>query len=128
METPASLPSGSPGGDAREDKLRHLPAPALAAFQRFQAAGDVTGLDLVIYAILEDYIPRQPERPLCELPPDTRLIDDLGFDSLAITELVFCTEELFGISITNEEILAVRTLDELRVFVRRKVTGRAKAA
>jgi acyl carrier protein len=128
MENPAPLPSGSPGADPREDKLRHLPAPAVAAFRRFQAEGDASGLDVVTFAILEDYIPRKPERPLAELPPDSRLIDDLGFDSLAITELVFFTEELFGISITNEEILAVHTLDELRVFVRRKATGRAKAA
>jgi acyl carrier protein len=52
-----------------------------------------------------------------------RLMEDLGYDSLAITELIFFTEELFGITISNEEILEARTLDELRHFIHRKVTA-----
>ena len=105
----------------REESMRHLPAEARAAFLRFQAGGDAAGLDPVICAILKDFIPRDPAVALAELPGDTRLIDDLGFDSLAITEVVFFTEDLFGINITNEEIIQVRSLDDLRGFIRRKV-------
>jgi acyl carrier protein len=102
-----------------------MPAGAQAAFHRFQTGGDPAGLDPVICAILDDFIPRDPEIPLAELPGDTRLVDDLGFDSLAITEVVFFTEDLFGITITNEEIVQVRTLDDLRGFIRGKVAVRA---
>jgi acyl carrier protein len=59
--------------------------------------------------------------PLAQQPGGTRLIEDLGFDSLAITEVVFFAEDLFGINITNEEIMQVRTLDDLRGFICRKV-------
>jgi acyl carrier protein len=107
-----------------EEKIRHLPDNVRAAFQRFQTHGDLAALDPVIFGILEDFIPRTPPRPLAEFPGTARLIDDLGFDSLAITEVVFFTEELFGISIANEEIIQVQTLDDLRGFVRRKVAGR----
>jgi acyl carrier protein len=58
---------------------------------------------------------------LSELPLTSRLIEDLGFDSLAITEVVFFTEDLFGITISNEEIIQVRTLEDLRSFIHRKV-------
>ncbi|MBI3885570.1 MAG: acyl carrier protein [Opitutae bacterium] len=78
----------------------------------------------MILAILEDFIPRKADRPLGEYAGDTRLVDDLGFDSLAITEVVFFTEDLLAIRIANEEIIQVRTLDDLRGFVRRKVTER----
>lgn len=128
MENSAPTPGNTPTEANLDDKLRHLPPAACDAFRRFKASGDVSVLDPVVFGILEDFIPRKPEKPLAEFPPETRLIDDLGFDSLAITELVFFTEELFGITIANEEIMQVRTIDELRVFVRRKVTERPMAA
>ena len=81
----------------------------------------------MIFAILEDFIPRTPPGgPLAAQLGGTRLVDDLGFDSLAITEVVFFIEDLFGISIANKEIIQVRTLDDLRSFVRSKVTAIAK--
>jgi acyl carrier protein len=109
----------------QEDRIKHLPAEARTAFHRFQTGADPAGLDPVIFAILEDFIPRRSAAPLAKLPGSTRLIDDLGFDSLAITEVVFFVEDLFGIGITNEEIVQVRTLDDLRGFILRKVSGRA---
>jgi acyl carrier protein len=114
----------APASVYRDESIRHLPAAARAAFERFQSRGDVTELDPVVLAILEDYIPRTPVQPLAELPGSTRLIDDLGYDSLAITEVVFFTEDLFDINITNEEIIQVRTLDDLRDFIRGKVVPR----
>ena len=125
MKLPAPSPAvPSLAAAEKEERIKHLPAEARAAFQRFQKEGDPAGLDPVILAILEDFIPRSPATPLAELPGDTRLIDDLGFDSLAITEVVFFTEDLFGITISNEEIVQVRTLDDLRGFIRRKVDVR----
>lgn len=126
MQTPTASSSAKlPAAAGQEEAIRHLPEPARAAYHQFRATGDVAVLDPVLLAILDDFIPRQPERPLAELPGSTRLMDDLGFDSLAITEVVFFTEDLFGIRIANEEILEVRTLDDLRGFVRRKVSVRA---
>lgn len=109
---------------SKEAAIRHLPDDVRAAFHKFDADGDVVALDAVIIAILEDYIPRPSEKPLDSLRGDTRLMEDLGFDSLAITEVVFFTEDLLGINIANEEIMQVRTLDDLRGFVRRKVAER----
>ena len=109
------------GSEKPEDKIRHLSDDVRASFRRFQTHGDLAALDPVILAILEDFIPKTPAKPLAEAPGTALLIDDLGFDSLAITEVVFFTEDFFGISIANEEIIQVRTLDDLRNFVRRKV-------
>lgn len=110
-----------------EDKIRHLPVAAQAAFRRYQATGEIVELDILVASILEDFIPKPPPQPLTEMPGATRLIDDLGFDSLAITEVVFFTEDLLHINIANDEILRVSTLDDLRAFVRRKVTTRKSA-
>jgi acyl carrier protein len=118
--SPSVAPPADPG-----EKIRHLPEPARTAFQTFRANGDVAALDPLIFAILEHYAPRERTRPLAEYPGSALLVEDLGFDSLAITEVVFFTEELFEITIANEEILAVRSLDDLRAFIQTKVAARA---
>jgi acyl carrier protein len=123
----SSSPTKSAASANTEEKIRHLPPVAQTAFQQFQSTGAVEALDPVVTAILEDFVPKTPALPVSELPGDTELIAGLGFDSLAITEVVFFTEDLLGIQITNEEILQVRTLDDLRAFVRRKVSARAAA-
>lgn len=122
--TAPTVPNKLVPASDQEDRIRHLPAEALAAFRRFQAEGDVAGLDPVILSILEDFIPHASAVPLAQRPGETRLIEDLGFDSLAITEVVFYAEDLFGITISNDEIIQVRTLDDLRGFIRRKVSTR----
>jgi len=111
----------------RDDRLKHMPAEARDAFQRFQADGNPKALDSIIFAILLDFIPKPPVQSLAEMPGTTQLIADLGFDSLAITEVVFFTEDLFGIAISNEEIIQVRTLGDLRSFIHRKVAPRSAA-
>lgn len=120
MERPVAATNAS---EDIKEKLRHLPPAAQAAYARFQATRSPVELDPVFYAILADFSPRKSDKPLAELPGESRLVEDLGFDSLAITEIVFFTEELFGITISNEEIVQMRTLDQLRLFVHRKVTA-----
>lgn len=127
MQSRASTSSGLVAPTTqRDERIRHLPAAARDAFDRFRADGDLPALDHVIFAILEDYAPHLPAAPLATLPGQTRMIDDLGFDSLAITEVVFFIEDLFGLSISNQEIIRVRTLDDLRSFVRIKLSPAAK--
>lgn len=125
METRTPSPTPVTPPVDLEEKLRHLPADARAAFRRFQAGGQAADLDVVVFAILEDFLPKKSGRPIAGRPGDTPLMDGLGFDSLAITEIVFFAEDLFGISIANEEILKVRTIDDLRLFIRHKVEVRA---
>jgi acyl carrier protein len=113
-------PEQAPGNN-QDDNLRHLPPAAREAFERFQTSGDSADLDPVIFAILEDFVPKSVAKPMVDLPGETRLMEDLGYDSLAVTELVFFTEDLFRINISNEEIIKVRTLDDLRGFILGKV-------
>ncbi|MDP1579872.1 MAG: acyl carrier protein [Candidatus Didemnitutus sp.] len=123
MNTSVPIASVTTAKDFQSESIRHLPETARAAFVRFQADRDPAALDIVLLAILEDFIPKTPAQPLAELPGNTKLIEGMGFDSLAITEVVFFAEDLFGISISNEEIVQVGTLDDLRGFIRTKVSG-----
>ncbi len=123
---PSSPPSAAkptvPAG--REQAIQQLPPDAQVAFRKFETSGEATALDPVILAILEDFIPVQRTKRLTDLPDDTRLIEDLHLDSLAVAQVVFFTEDLFGVNITNEEIVLIRTLGDLRGFIHRKVASR----
>ncbi len=98
------------------DKLRRLPPSATGDFQRFQESGDGEALNRLIIAALADHAPDKG-RNVREWSDATRLVEDLGFDSLAIAETVFFFEDLFQISISNDEILQLKTIGELRAFV-----------
>jgi acyl carrier protein len=115
----SSIDSSPPN---HEEKLQRLPQAAQEAFRRFQAQGDPAALDVLICAILDDYCPQKASRPIAAQPGTAKLIADLGFDSLAITEVAFLSEDLFRINVSNEELTQVQTLDDLRHFIRRKVT------
>jgi acyl carrier protein len=106
-----------------EEKLRRLPPGALENFRKFRATGDEAALTALIFAVLYDFLPQKAKGSTMSWPDSARLIEDLGFDSLAIAETVFFFEDLFRISISNEEILQVRTVGELRAFVQKKLAA-----
>jgi acyl carrier protein len=106
------------------ERVKLLSGAGQAAYVEFRRTGAAAALDPLIFAILEAHLPRTLEQPMSDQPRDTLLMDGLGFDSLAITEVVFFTEDLFGVTISNEEIYQVRTIDDLCAFVRRKIDAR----
>lgn len=121
MSSPESAHSSAPQSPL-PDKLKRLPASAAAAFVAFRDKGDEAALTELIIAVLTDHAPDKAAA-VKEWRDDLRLIEDIGFDSLAIAETVFFFEDLFGITISNEEIMQVRTLGELRAFVNLKASA-----
>ncbi|HXC01425.1 MAG TPA: acyl carrier protein [Opitutaceae bacterium] len=103
--------------------LARFPAEVRDAFAHFLAAGDVSALDTVLFAVIRDFLPRKNPVATGPLPDNARLIEDLGFDSLAIAEIVFFMEDLFSIKISNAEIQQVGTVGQLRAFVLHKFTA-----
>jgi len=102
------------------DPLARFPADVREAFVRFRGNGDTAALDIVLFALIRDFLPKKDSVPAGPLPDDARLVEDLGFDSLAIAEIVFFMEDLFSIKISNAEIQQVRAIGELRAFVLQK--------
>jgi len=74
---------------------------------------------------VRDYMPRPDNSVLTD---QMRLIEDLGYDSLAVAETVFFLEDLLEVRIENKELVQVHTVGELRSFVTRKVEQKRTAA
>lgn len=57
---------------------------------------------------LEDVLRRMAPTPLREIRPEHRLIEDLGFDSLALVKTVVAIEDAFGVELPQERLHELR--------------------
>ncbi len=108
--------------------LARFPREVQAAYERFLVSPSSADLQIVVQAALRDFMPKRGTIPeSASLTEDLRLIEDLGFDSLAVAETVFFFEDLFGVTIQTQEILALRTVGELQAFVGQKLAAATPA-
>ena len=116
--------SSVPGPEA---KLRRLSPAARVNYSLFMESGDEQALAALVFEVLGFYLPKEKApRQAADWKDECRLVEDLGFDSLAIIETVFFFEELLQVSISNDELIKLKTVGELRQFLREKVkAGRA---
>ena len=119
--SPSSAQSGPP--DAAETLVNHFPPEVREAFGRFRKERSSTDADIVVLAVVIDHQPNSKLAGASALDDSHRLVEDLGFDSIAITEMVFFLEDLFHVRIGNDEILRVRTVGDLREFIREKLAA-----
>jgi|SRR5271165_2369178 len=115
---PDSVPPPALGG---------FPPEVLEAYQRYRTKADLGAAEEVVIAAAIDYRPASASltRGVSE---ESRLLEDLGYDSVAVAELIFFIEDVFETTISNEDILAVRTVGDLRACVVRKLSAKAGAA
>ena len=52
---------------------------------------------------------------------NTNVIEDLGADSLEIVDMLMAIEENFGISVSDEEALTLKTVKDVAEFIERKL-------
>ena len=123
MERSATSAPHSDSNDAAHTLVRHFSMEVREAYTRFTSNRDPAEADTVVVAVVLDHMPDKKRRPLDAPPDHCRLVADLGFDSIAITEMVFFLEDLFHVRISNDEILRVQTVGDLRAFVRQKLAA-----
>ncbi len=95
-------------------KFTRFPREVQDAYSSFCRTGDMTAVDVVIIAALKEFMPRKPTQ---EITDQFRLIEDLGYDSLAVAELVFFLEDCFQVRIETQGLVSLRTVGDLRAFV-----------
>lgn len=99
--------------------LRHFPEEIRAAYVHLRETGDPAAADTLVLAIVADHMPRKD----ASLTDEATLLGDLGFESVTIAEMVFFLEDLLGVNVSNAEIQQVRTVGQLRAFVRTKLAA-----
>jgi acyl carrier protein len=57
------------------------------------------------------------------LGPESRLREDVGLDSFAALELLFELEDRVGIKIPQADVMGLRTVDDVVLYVQRAQSG-----
>ena len=55
-----------------------------------------------------------------ECVPDAAFIDDLGADSLDIVELIMAMEDNFGIDISDDDLVKIRTVQDIIDYIKER--------
>ncbi len=121
-----------PIGNARKEEittaLKRCSEETRSAALRLQDHVDDRDLDLVIRGVLARDLQEERLPSLPKATDDSRLMDDIGMDSFGMIEVVMTAEEVFGITITNEEMKGIQTLGALKAFLRAKLAERNPVA
>ncbi len=83
-----------------------------------------TILGLEVESMLErimDLLAKQLRIDVNTLSPDTNIIEDLGADSLDVVEMLMAIEENFGITVSDEEAITLKTLSDVADFIEKKL-------
>ena len=54
------------------------------------------------------------------IAPSSRLVEDLGIDSLDLVSIVLTAQELYGVAIDEDEVAELRTMADLVTYVDRR--------
>jgi acyl carrier protein len=114
-----------PPNESREQAiarvLKRCSAETVAAATRFQDTRDPSDLAIIVHGVLSRDLPEEHANALETATDDSRLIEDLGMDSFGLFEVAMTAEEIFGISIENEEMKSLATIGQLKSFVKSKL-------
>lgn len=106
-----------------KEGLKRCSPETLEAAIRFREDGDASAVPAIVYGILDRYQPATAPVRLGAANEETRLIEDLGLDSLTLLEIVLSIEEVLKLRIENEELKSIRTLGQLNKFLQEKISG-----
>lgn len=122
VETPGPL------GRLSEVEIAHL----LRGFSEATVAGAlglrmgsrIADFEACLFGLFLFYSPAGTEGPEERPPGQARLREDLGVDSLSLSEAMFKVEELFDICIDNEELAEIDTIADARRLLEVKLQPR----
>ncbi len=110
-EVDRSLPPFNPA------VLADYPPEIGAAANAFATSRARSDLRTALHGLLRFHQVKSADAPApldpATAPRDTALLGGLSLDSLAMAELAFLLEDLWGIQLQNEELLALVTLGDL---------------
>lgn len=115
---------GTPISDEEKNRaqklLKGFPEGTEEAYYTFRETGDEAALKKMIGGMVGFYLPANNPNYKTIIGDDVELAT-IGIDSLGMTEMVFQVEELFDISVGDEEVLQVKKIADISVILQNKL-------
>ncbi len=103
--------------------LKRCSDETVAAALRFEESRNLDELPAIIHGVLERDAANPKPEGVAAATDEARLIEDIGMDSFGMIEVVMTAEEVLGITVANQEMNEIRTLGQLKTFLRTKLTA-----
>lgn len=105
------------------DSLKRCSPSTIEKAVEFRKTGNPDLVGDVVIGIIERFV-EPDKRSVLVNPPDSLVIlEGLGLDSLTMVEIVLAVEEAVGTTIGDEEIQKLRTLGDIKEFIKSKVSN-----
>lgn len=114
---PSTTFSAKSPAQIREELLGFAPACTEAAL-RYRESRRFDDFSAMLPGMITFHLPRGAARAPEALTDALRLKEDLGLDSLALTEMAFKLDDLFGISIETRDVFGLETVGDLKAFLK----------
>jgi acyl carrier protein len=119
MSTPEEFTAKS--HEQIREELLGFPTSCIDAALRYQESGGFDDFCAMLPGMITFHLPRGAA-PLPEPLEDTvRLHQDLGLDSLSLTEMAFKLDDVFGVSLETTDMIGVTTVGDLKALLQRKL-------
>ena len=69
---------------------------------------------MYIYCLIADKLGKKKDA----IKMDSRLVEDLGADSLDVVELIMTFEEEFGVSLPDEDVSKLKTVGDITKYIK----------
>jgi acyl carrier protein len=116
-ESPAALEE-----DLKE-LLKRCPAGTYEAALAFRKNKNVSQIETVVMGIIDRHLEPDQREILAKSDDSLRMYEDLGMDSLTMLEVVMLVEQTLQVSIDNEELRDLRTLEDVKTYLNAKALG-----
>jgi len=105
------------------EALKRCPEATVQAAIDFHCTRNPDLVPTIVLGIIERFVEPDVRPVIREGKDSTRLLEDLGIDSLLMVEIVILVEETLSISLENEELRMIRTIGDLKVYLDAKIKG-----
>lgn len=104
------------------DALKRCSEQTIEKAVEFRKTGNPELVGPVVMGIIERFLEPEKRAALKSAPDSAKMIEDLGLDSLTMVEIVLAVEDAVGMSIDNDDIQKLKTLGDIKNYIKEKVS------